>query len=72
MITNSIFLEVGNLDGLVFILFLILLVPPILLSIVGFILFKNQKRIAGKIFFILAGVYLLIGLGICGVLLTGI
>ncbi|GGX20485.1 hypothetical protein [Aquimarina muelleri] len=71
MITNTILLEVGNLDGLVYFLLLILLGPAIFLAIIGLILFKTQYRKAGKIFFILSGVYLVVGLGICGVLLTG-
>ncbi len=71
MITNTIFLEVGNLDGLVYFILLILLGPAIFLAIVGLILFKTQYRKAGKIFFILSGVYLVVGLGICGILLSG-
>lgn len=71
MITNTIFLEVGNLDGLVYLILLILLGPPIFLSIIGLILFKTKNRKAGKIFFILAGVYLVVGLGICGALMAG-
>lgn len=71
MITNTIFLEVGNLDGLVYFLLLILLGPPVFLAIVGLILFKTKYRKAGKIFFILSGVYLVVGLGICGAMMVG-
>lgn len=71
MIVNTIFLEVGNLDGLVYLILLILLGPPIFLSIIGIILLKTKNRKAGKIFFILAGIYLVVGLGICGALMTG-
>ncbi len=71
MITNSILLEVGNLNGLVYVILLILLGPPIFLALIGLILFKTQSRKAGKVFFILAGVYLVIGLGICGALMVG-
>ncbi|PKV52488.1 hypothetical protein ATE84_4604 [Aquimarina sp. MAR_2010_214] len=71
MITNTIFLEVGNLNGLVYFILLILLGPPIFLSIIGIILFKTKNRKAGKIFFILAGIYLIVGLGICGALMAG-
>lgn len=71
MIVNTIFLEVGNLDGLVYLILLILLGPPIFLSIIGLILLKTKNRKAGKIFFILAGIYLVVGLGICGALMTG-
>ncbi|MCK0136954.1 hypothetical protein [Arenibacter sp. S6351L] len=64
-------LEVGNLDGLVAILFLIMFGPAILLIIIGFILRSKQKKKAGKILFILAGVYMLVSLGVCGALLGG-
>lgn len=63
---SLLFFEPGNLDGLVFLIFAILLGPPLFLAIIGFILFRTKNRNAGKIFFILAGVYLIVGLGICG------
>ena len=65
------FLEVGDLNGLIFLMFLVMFGPALLFLIIGIILFKKQKKKAGKVFFILAGVYLLISLGICGVLATG-
>jgi len=65
------FLEVGNLDGLFLLIFLILFGPAVLFLIIGFILRANNKKKAGKVFFILAGVYLLISLGTCGVLMGG-
>ncbi len=71
MILNSILLEVGNLDGIIYFILLILLGPPIFLGLIGLLLFRNNNRKAGKIFFILAGVYLVVGLGICGALLSG-
>ncbi len=71
MISNLIILEPGNLDGIVYVILLILLGPPIFLAIIGFILFRSASRKAGKVFFILAGVYLVVGLGICGALLSG-
>ncbi|WP_395076901.1 hypothetical protein [Flavobacterium sp.] len=58
-------LEVGNLGGLVVILILIMVGPPIVLSIIGFAVRSNSPKTA-KILFILAALYLLIGLGICG------
>ena len=63
-------LEVGNLDGLVTFLFALMFGPAIVLIIIGFILRSNEKKKAAKVFFILAGVYLLISLGICGGLMT--
>ncbi|TDT46277.1 hypothetical protein CLV90_0324 [Maribacter spongiicola] len=59
-------LEVGNLDGLVVLIFLIMFGPALLFIIIGAILFYNKKKKAGKVFMILAGVYCLISLGICG------
>jgi hypothetical protein len=64
-------LEVGNLDGLVVVLALIMFGPALLFLIIGIILFAKEKKKGGKIFMILAGVYLLISLGTCGVLMTG-
>ncbi|MFD2187979.1 hypothetical protein [Aquimarina celericrescens] len=71
MILNSIVFEPGNLDGIIYLILAILLGPPIFLAIIGLILFYNNYRKAGKVFFILAGIYLVVGLGICGILLTG-
>jgi len=62
-------LEVGNLNGLVFFFALIMFGPALLLLIIGLVMRKNKPK-AAKVFFILAGVYLLISLGICGGLMT--
>ncbi len=64
-------LEVGNLGGLVAILFLIMLGPAVLLLVIGLILRSKQKKKAGKILIILAGVYMLVSLGVCGALVGG-
>ena len=64
------FLEVGNLNGLVAVILLIMFGPALLFLIIGIILYAKQKKKAGKVFFILTGVYLLISLGFCGILLT--
>ncbi|MFD2587431.1 hypothetical protein ACFSQJ_10850 [Croceitalea marina] len=64
-------LEVGNLDGLVVLIFLVMFGPALLFLIIGLILFAKQKKKAGKIFFILTGVYLLISIGVCGILMSG-
>lgn len=69
--TSLIPLEVGNLDGLIFVILLIMLGPALLLLIIGFILKSKQKKKPAKVFFILAGVYLLISLGVCGGLVGG-
>lgn len=59
------FLEVGNLDGLVALIVAIMFGPAILLAIIGFIVLKSNKK-AAKVLFILAAVYVIISLGICG------
>lgn len=64
-------LEVGNLDGLVVFFALLLFGPALLFLIIGVVLFAKEKKKGGKIFIILAGVYLLISLGTCGVLMNG-
>jgi quinol-cytochrome oxidoreductase complex cytochrome b subunit len=64
-------LEVGNLDGLFAILLLIMFGPAVLFMVIGFILRSKQKRKAGKVLFILAGVYMLVSLGVCGALIAG-
>lgn len=66
----NLIIEPGNLDGLVTLIFAIMFGPAILLAIIGFVLNKKNKK-AAKILFILAGVYLLISLGICGTLMMG-
>ncbi len=71
MILNTISLEGGNYDAIIYLILLILLGPPIFLALIGVILFKTQHRKAGKVFFILAGIYLVVGLGICGALMVG-
>ncbi len=58
-------LEVGNLDGLFVIIAAIMFGPALLLALIGALLLKKNKK-AAKIFFILAVVYVLISLGICG------
>ncbi|MGB2761812.1 MAG: hypothetical protein WBC58_17755 [Maribacter stanieri] len=63
-------LEVGNLDGLAILLFLIMFGPAILFIIIGAILFYYKKKKAGKVFMILAGVYCLISLGVCGAMMA--
>ncbi|TPN84587.1 hypothetical protein [Aquimarina algicola] len=70
MIPNLLFLE-GNYAGIVYLILLILLGPPILIAIIGLILFFTNYRKIGKILLILSGVYLVVGLGICGAMLMG-
>ncbi|MEJ8589834.1 hypothetical protein JSO54_01030 [Riemerella anatipestifer] len=58
-------LEAGNLNGLVALMMIIMFGPPLLFSIIGILLRKKNPKVA-NIFFILAGVYIIIGIGICG------
>ena len=58
-------LEPGNLDGLLILIVAIMFGPAILLAIIGFaVLSKNKK--AAKVLFILATIYVIVSLGICG------
>lgn len=59
-----------NLDGLFTMIILIMFGPAILLAIIGAFVFKKNKK-AAKVLFILAVVYLIISLGICGALIAG-
>ncbi|PQV49553.1 hypothetical protein CLV33_103189 [Jejuia pallidilutea] len=59
-----------NFDGLILMIVAIMFGPAILLAIIGAILLKNNKK-AAKVFFILAAVYLIISLGVCGALIAG-
>ena len=68
--TMSLLLEPGNLDGLVFLIVAIMFGPAIVLAIIGFAVLKKYKK-AAKILFILAAVYLIVSLGICGALMSG-
>ncbi len=55
-----------NLDGLIYAIVAIMFGPAIFLAIIGGILKYNKKKKAAKILFILAAVYVLISLGVCG------
>ncbi|SEB84813.1 hypothetical protein SAMN04489761_1944 [Tenacibaculum sp. MAR_2009_124] len=63
-------LEVGDLSGLVAALVALMIVPPIIFSAIGFAINKKYPK-GSKILYILAGLYLLVGLGICGTLIAG-
>ena len=62
-------LEVGNLDGLVYLFALIMFGPALLFLVIGLLIRKKNPK-AAKVFYILAGVYLLVSLGICGGLMA--
>jgi hypothetical protein len=66
----SLVLEPGNLDGLVFLIIAIMLGPAILLTIIGLAVYKKHKK-GAKILFIIAVIYVLVSLGICGALVGG-
>lgn len=59
-------LEGGNYNGIVYFILLILLGPPLLLGILGAFFYRRKQKTVAKVFFILAGIYLLVGLGLCG------
>ena len=64
------FLEVGNLDGLFIMIIAIMFGPAIVLAIIGAFVYKKHRK-AAKVLFILATVYVIISLGICGALIAG-
>lgn len=64
-------LEVGNLDGLFVLIILIMFGPAMLLGLIGIILMAKNKKKPGKVLMILAGVYILISLGVCGSMIVG-
>ena len=55
--------------GLIILSIVIMLSPAIILTIIGFNL-KKRKPETSKVLFIIATVYAIVGLGICGVLLS--
>ncbi|MEW4922283.1 hypothetical protein [Algibacter sp. 2305UL17-15] len=59
-----------NLDGLLYLIIAIMLGPAILLALIGFLVRGKNKK-AAKVLFILAVVYVLISLGVCGALVSG-
>lgn len=61
----TLFIEGGNYMWAFILVLLIMFLPPIILYIVGFAIQPKKKKTA-KILFIIATVYLLISLGICG------
>lgn len=59
-------LEGGDYSGIVILILIILLGPPLFLAGLGTIFYRKKQKTVAKVFFILAGIYLLIGLGLCG------
>ncbi|SMC39723.1 hypothetical protein SAMN05660703_0896 [Cellulophaga tyrosinoxydans] len=47
---------------------LLFLMPAIILIIIGIILMNSNNKKIAKILFIIAGIYLVVGLGTCGYL----
>ena len=54
--------------GVVSFIFFLLIGPPLILIIIGLANLKRNNRLA-KVLFILAGIYLLVELGVCGSML---
>lgn len=62
----------GNMDGLGILIIGILFVAfgiPVILAIIGLIFWLREKKKTAKVLFIIAIIYLLISLGICGSLM---
>lgn len=61
-------LEVGNLDGIFVLILGIMFGPAILFALIGATLVKTNKK-AAKVLFILATIYVIVSLGVCGALI---
>ncbi|MEM5565701.1 hypothetical protein WNY78_11325 [Psychroserpens sp. AS72] len=59
-----------NFDGLLTMILLIMFGPGLLLTIIGLSVYRKNKK-AAKVLFIIATVYTIISLGICGALISG-
>lgn len=59
-----------NLDGIVWLILGIMLIPAAILALIGLMLKKNHPK-AAKVLFILAVVYTIISLGACGAVIAG-
>ena len=64
----SLLLKVGNLDGWIVLVLVILFGPPIIFAIIGAKLSDKKKS---KIYYIVSVVYVLIGFGVCGSMMGG-
>lgn len=62
-------LKGGNYSGIFLLIIFIMFGPPILFTIIGFTVRKNNPN-ASKVMYILGGLYLIIGLGVCGGMLS--
>jgi predicted membrane protein len=58
-----------DLGGAILMVLLIMFGPPLMLLLVGIGLRVKEKKKAAKVLFILAALYLLISLGICGTMM---
>jgi hypothetical protein len=61
-----------NMDfsGLLIMILLIMFGPGVLLTIIGIAVYRKNKK-AAKVLFIIAIVYTIISLGVCGALMSG-
>jgi hypothetical protein len=58
-----------NLDGLIWLLLGAMFGPAIVLAVIGLLVRKKSKKVA-KVFFILAVVYVIVSLGVCGTMMS--
>ncbi len=63
------FLEGGNYMGLFILILVVMLLPAIIMTLIGFGLKKSKPKTA-KILFIISVTYIIICLGICGSMMT--
>ena len=61
-------LEIGNeIIWVILGILLLALAPAIIMTIIGFVIRKKNPK-AAKVLFIISAVYIIIGLGFCGIL----
>jgi predicted membrane protein len=63
-------LEIDNLAVLVYTILFIMFAPPIILLIIGLSIRKRNRK-SSNVLMIIALLYLTIGLGYCGLLMSG-
>ena len=64
----SLLLESGNFDSLIALVIIIMFGPPIIFAIIGANLSDKKKS---KMYYIITIAYLIIGLGVCGTMISG-
>ncbi|TXE12936.1 hypothetical protein FUA26_03840 [Seonamhaeicola algicola] len=65
---TTFFLE-ANFDGIIYLILAIMFGPAVFLTLIGFLVRRKSKK-AATVLFIIAAVYVIVSLGICGTLMA--